>query len=226
MRAAIYARVSKETCTVKACGHLKTDHAGAGCCQRAGCACSRYEGQDAENQLLELRRYAHAQRWESLEYIDYETGKHSDRDAFRALFVDASRRRFDVVLVWALDRLSREGILSTLQHLKRLKEYGVGFESYSEAWARSTGPLGELFVELMTAVTAWAAQQERVRISERTKAGLARARAAGRVGGRRATVFDRAKARKLRDSGLSWRKVAGKMGVSQTTLRDALRRPK
>jgi DNA invertase Pin-like site-specific DNA recombinase len=216
--------VSKETCTVKGCGHLKTDHAGGKVCQRKQCRCTRYEGQDAENQLLELRRYAKAQKWQAVEYIDYETGKHSDRDAFRALFEDASRKKFDVVLVWALDRFSREGILSTLQHLKRLKDYGVQFESYRESWARTTGPLGGMFVELMTAITAWAAQEERLRISERTKAGLARARSQGRVGGRRATVFSRDRAEKLRKSGMSWRAIARKMGVAQSTIRDGLTR--
>jgi DNA invertase Pin-like site-specific DNA recombinase len=223
MRAAIYARVSKETCTVKACGHLKADHAaGKGRCQRNKCQCSRYEGQNAENQLLELREYAKAQKWEAVEYIDYETGKNSDRDAFRRLFEDGSRKKFDVVLVWALDRMSREGIGETFEHLKRLKQYGVSFESYSEPQFRTTGPYGEIFSELMIALAAWMAKTERLKISERTKAGLERARLEGRIGGRRATMFDRDKVRKLRASGFSWRAVAKKMGISQSTIRDAL----
>jgi len=81
-----------------------------GRCTHAACKCQRYEGQDPENQLIELRRYAKTLKPESVvEYIDRETGKHSDRDAFQELFQDASRRKFGLVLVWALDRLSREG---------------------------------------------------------------------------------------------------------------------
>lgn len=224
MRAAIYTRVSKEKCTVKSCGHLKSEHlAGKGKCEKPKCDCRRYEGQDPENQLLELRRYAKDKKWESAEYIDYETGKHSDRDAFRRLFEDASRSKFDVVVVWALDRLSREGIAETFEHLKRLKQYGIAFESYSEPQFRTTGPFGDVFAELMIALSAWMAKQERLRISERTKAGLKRAEKEGRKGGRRPTVFDRDRARSLKASGLSWRAIAGKMGVAQSTIRDGLR---
>jgi len=224
MRVAIYARVSKETCTVRSCGHLKTDHAqGKGSCRRSGCDCSRYEGQDAENQLLELRRYAKAQHWESIEYIDYETGKHSDRDALTRMFGDASRKQFDVVVTWALDRLSREGIEETFRHLRTLREYGVKYESYTEPQFRTTGPMGDVFGELMIALSAAMAKMERLKISERTKAGLARARREGRVGGRRPTVFSRDRALQLRKSGLSWREIGRKMGVAQSTIRAGLR---
>jgi DNA invertase Pin-like site-specific DNA recombinase len=193
MRAAIYARVS-----------------------------TKDKGQDVENQLVQLRRYARAQRWEIVEYVDHETGKHADREAFKRMFQAATRREIDVVLVWALDRLTREGVYETFAHIRVLTNHGVAFESLTEAHFRTTGPAGEL----MLAIAAWIAKQERIRISDRTKAGLARARAEGRVGGRRQKVFSRDKAQLLRDSGLSWRAVARKMGVAQSTIRGALRRLK
>jgi DNA invertase Pin-like site-specific DNA recombinase len=224
VRAAIYARVSKEKCTVRSCGHLKTDHAaGKGACTKAKCRCIRYEGQDPENQLAELRAYAARAEWEIAEYVDYETGKHSDRDSLNRLFDDASRRKFDVLLVWALDRLTREGIGETFQYLKKLKGFGVSFESYSEPQFRTTGPYGDMFAELLIALAAWFAKQERLRISERTTAGLERARKEGRIGGRRPRMFDRRKAQKLRDQGLSWRNISRKMGIAQSSIRDALR---
>jgi len=227
MRVAIYARVSKEKCTVRSCGHLKSEHAaGKGACDKAKCKCSRYEGQDPENQLSELRRYAKEQTWEAVEYIDYETGKHSDRDQLRRLFHEASQAKFDVVLVWALDRLSREGIGETFEHLKRLKQFGVGFVSYSEPQFRTNGPYGEVFAELMIALAAWMAKQERLRISDRTKAGLVRAAKEGRIGGRPPRVFDRSKAHKLRSQGLSWRAISRKMGIAQSSIRKALATPK
>jgi len=181
---------------------------------------SKKQGQETENQLVELRRYAKAQGWETIEYIDRDTGKHSKRDAFMELFEGASRRKFDVVLVWALDRLTREGVLKTFAHIEKLAGYGCRFESYTEPYFRSTGPAGELLM----AVLAWVAKQERLRISERTKAGLAIARAKGRVGGRRPKVFDRDKARALRNQNppMSWRAIARELGVAQSSIRDAL----
>ncbi len=232
MRCAIYARVSKERCPREGCGHVYTEHPKKGACQHAGCKCRRYEGQDPENQLIELRQYAKSRKAESVvEYIDYETGKHSDRDAFRLIFADASRRKFDLMVVWALDRLSREGILETLQHLRRLRDYGVEFESYSEAQFRSTGPGGDLFVELMISLSAWMARQERERISERTKAGLQRARSKGRIGGRPPKIFDRERARQMRDQvpPMSWRAIAREMTahhgyeIAQSSIRKALK---
>src|SRR5205807_843642 len=112
--------------------------------------------------------YCTKQGWAYVEYVDQASGKSGDRDSFRRLFADASRRQFDVVLVWALDRFTREGVLETFEYIRDLTKYGVEFESYSEAHFRTTGPAGEL----MLAVAAWIAKQERIRISERTKAGL------------------------------------------------------
>lgn len=229
MRVAIYARVSKERCPRDGCGHLYTEHPRNGRCTHADCKCQRYEGQDPENQLLDLRRYTKGLKAESVvEYIDRETGKNSDRDALQDVFQDASRRKFDLLLVWALDRLSREGILETLLHLRRLKDYGVQFESYSEPQFRTTGPGGAVFVELMVAFAAWMAKQEHQRISERTKAGLARARAKGRIGGRPAKIFDRVVAREWRNQGMSWRVIAQKLSeqhgfpIAQSSIRKAL----
>src|SRR5437016_678541 len=96
------------------------------------------------------------------------------------MFEDASRRRFDVLLFWALDRLSREGVLETLQHLNRLTSYGVAWRSFTEQFFDSCGP----FRDAVIAIMATLAKQERVKRSERTKAGLARARAAGKALGR------------------------------------------
>jgi DNA invertase Pin-like site-specific DNA recombinase len=175
------------------------------------------KGQDVENQLAQQRRYAAAQSWDIVEYVDHETGKHADRSAFQALFAAASRREFNVVLVWALDRFTREGVAETFLHIRKLTEYGVQFESLTEAHFRTTGPAGEL----MLAIAAWIAKQERIRISERTKAGLAIARAQGRRGGRPVHVFRRDKAQELRLQGMSWRQIAREINVPAATVRRA-----
>ena len=60
--------------------------------------------------------------------------KHESADHALKLFEDAAKRKFDLVLFWALDRFSREGTLATLQHLQRLSSYGVDRRSYQESY--------------------------------------------------------------------------------------------
>jgi DNA invertase Pin-like site-specific DNA recombinase len=130
------------------------------------------------------------------------------------MFAAASRREFDAVVTWALDRLSREGVAQTFEHIKTLLSFGVQYISFTEAHFRTTGPAGEL----MIAIAAWIAQQERVRLSERTKAGLEKARRAGRVGGRPALVVDRKRVAQLDEEGLSLREIAEEMGISAASV--------
>lgn len=176
------------------------------------------KGQDTENQMLQLRRYAKVRDWQAVEFIDHESGKHSDRDAFKALFEAALKREIDIVLVWSLDRFTREGVWETFDHIRKLTSYGVQFESLTEAHFRTTGPAGEL----MLAIAAWIAKQERLRISERTKAGMERARAAGKHCGRPLRVFNRARAKKLRAEGMSWRCLSRTLKLPISTLRTAI----
>ena len=132
--------------------------------------------QDTGNQLNQLRDFARKQGWTVVaEYADEISGKHSDREQFQRMFRDASKRKFDVLLFWSLDRLSREGALETLQHLNRLTSYGIQWRSLTEQYLDSTG----IFREAVIGILAVVAKQERVRLSERTKAGLERARKEG-----------------------------------------------
>jgi len=174
--------------------------------------------QDAENQLVQLREFAAKQGWEVVhEYVDYESGAKAERAEFQRMFADASRRKFDLVLFWALDRLSREGVLETLQHLNRRTSYGVGYRSFTEQFFDSCG----VFKDAIIAIMATLAKQERVKRSERTKAGLARVRAAGRLLGRPAKLNGRHKAEiaRLRALGLSLRAVGRNLGISEGSVR-------
>jgi putative DNA-invertase from lambdoid prophage Rac len=85
-----------------------------------------------------------------------------------------------VVLVWALDRLSREGAHAVLSLIHRLNLYGVRVLSYQESWTEAPGELGEL----LFAIAGWVARMESQRRSERTKAGLVRVVAQGKKLGR------------------------------------------
>ena len=83
-------------------------------------------GQDPENQLRQLREYAARLGWAvSQEYVDHVSGKSGDRPAFKRLLQDAAQRRFDVLLVWALDRLTRQGVLETFQYIRDLGRWGA-----------------------------------------------------------------------------------------------------
>lgn len=179
--------------------------------------------QDTENQLRQLRAFAEMQGWTVVhEFVDRASGKRSDREQFQRMFAAASRREFDCLLFWSLDRLSREGTVETLNHLQRLTAYGVNYRSFSEQYLDSTG----IFKEAVIGILAAVAKQERVRLSERTLAGLDRARAQGRVGGRPKTE-DNPKITKallrLREQGKSIRQIAGELSLSTNTVLKVLR---
>jgi DNA invertase Pin-like site-specific DNA recombinase len=174
------------------------------------------KGQDTENQLAQLRAFAATQGWAVCrEFVDHETGGNSDRVEFQAMFVDASQRKFDLLLFWALDRLSREGVLETLQHLNRLTSYGIGFRSFAEQYFDSCG----VFKDAVIAIMATLAKQERLRLSERTKAGLAQARVRGRILGRPRLNVKSGEIARLRASGLSLRAIARQLRISEGSVR-------
>jgi DNA invertase Pin-like site-specific DNA recombinase len=176
---------------------------------------STKDKQDATNQLAQLREFAAKQDWTiTREYVDHVSGKTAEkRPQFQAMLAAASRRDFDLVLFWSLDRFSREGVLPTLKHLEQLTSYGVAWKSYTEQYFDSCG----IFRDAVISIAATLAKQERLKISERTIAGLERARKQGRVGGRPRLVLDRDQVRRLREEGKSLREISDQMGLSLTT---------
>jgi DNA invertase Pin-like site-specific DNA recombinase len=177
------------------------------------------EKQDNENQLVQLREFAAKQGWNVFaEYVDRESGAKSGRAEFQRMFADASKRKFDLVLFWALDRLSREGVLQTLQHLNRLENHGVGFRSFTEQYFDSCG----IFREAVISIMATLAKQERVRRSERTKAGLAVARAKGKRLGRPQLQANVAEIARLKAQGVSLRAIARQLGIGDGSVRRLL----
>ena len=180
--------------------------------------------QDTDNQLRQLRAFAQTQGWNIVhEYVDRASGKRGDREQFERMFLAASKREFDCLLFWSLDRLSREGTVETLNHLQRLISYGVNYRSYTEQYLDSTG----IFKEAVIGILAAVAKQERVRLSERTIAGLQRAKAQGRVGGRpRAEDAEpklMAHIGRLRSEGLSIRAIATEVAKSPNTVHRLLK---
>jgi DNA invertase Pin-like site-specific DNA recombinase len=177
---------------------------------------STRDKQEVDNQLTQLRDFAAKQGWTvQREFVDRETGSTADREQFQAMFADASRRQFDLLLFWSLDRLSREGALETLQHLNRLTGYGVAYRSFTEPYLDSCG----IFKDAVIGILAVIAKQERVRLSERTRAGLATARAKGRQIGRPRLKINPAEITRLQAQGLSLRAIGRELGVSEGSVR-------
>jgi DNA invertase Pin-like site-specific DNA recombinase len=173
------------------------------------------KGQDTENQVAQLREFTAAQGWTVVhEYVDRATAKHSDREQFQKLFSDASQRKFDLVLFWSLDRFSREGVLETLNHLRRLEAAGVGFRSFTEQYLDSCG----LFKDAVLSILATIAKQERIRISERTIAGLEKARKQGRIGGRPRLIVNRDELARLDSEGLTMAEIGEQLGISAASV--------
>jgi len=181
--------------------------------------------QETENQLIALRDYCQKHGWQiTAEYVDHETGGHSRRPHFQRMFADARQRKFDLLLFWSLDRLSREGVSATLGHLERLTSYNVGWRSYTEEYLDSTG----VFRDAVIAILAVVAKQERIRRSERASAAIARLRREGRtdhlgrkhklVGAKLETV------RRLHGEGLSLRVIAAQVRCSAMTVQRVLAR--
>ncbi len=178
--------------------------------------------QDEANQLMELRRFVEANDgWQlEKEYVDKVSGNgKKERPAFRQMMQDASRRKFDLLVFWALDRMSREGIVRTISYLEALKNWNVGWRSYTQPFL-DTG--NEMVTGIVLSVLAAVAKQERLTISERTRAGLRRAVRQGKVLGRPKAKVNVERARAMQQEGMGLRPIAAKLGCSVNTLRLAL----
>ena len=135
--------------------------------------------QDAMNQLEQLRAYCQSKDYSIFyEYVDIISGSKDNRPAWDAMFLHAHQARYNLVLFWALDRFSRSGTLYTLQKLKELENCQVQWESYTEPYFRSAGQFKDVVISIMATL----AKIEREKISERTKAGLKRAKNVGKRG--------------------------------------------
>ena len=176
------------------------------------------EEQTTDNQLRQLREYANRQSWNIIEEIqDVASGGKSaeERQGLKKVFTMARQRKFDVLLFWSLDRFSREGSRKTLEYLTKLDDYRVKWHSYTEEYISSLGIFSDAIISLMACL----AKQERIRISERTKAGLARVKAKGKFLGRPTDVIaDTEQIRELRRSGHSLSEISRITGVSKTRV--------
>ena len=182
--------------------------------------------QNPETQLMPLREFVQAQDWQTYQvYVDEASAMDlNGRKAWRELLDDASKRRFDLLLVWRMDRAFRS-VLDAATTLERLRSWGVGLRSYSEPWLDTTSVFGEALYYITVAY----AQLERGILRERVKAGMERARRQGkRIG--RPKVTDRrgfknrfgAVLERLKAGDISRRKAAKELNIGYATLKRLL----
>jgi DNA invertase Pin-like site-specific DNA recombinase len=174
--------------------------------------------QHPEAQVHDLRAMA-AQRGYQIqhEYRDIISGAKARRPGLDQLLADARRHRFDVVLVWAFDRLARS-VRHFLEVLDELNHLGIEFVSFREN-IDTGGPLGRAMVVIVGAI----AELERNLIVERVRAGMRRARLEGRHIGRRPLEIDRIGVVRDRASGMSLAQVAKAHQISRATVHRVLR---
>lgn len=171
-------------------------------------------------QTRELHQFAEARGWQIVgEYVDAGvSGAKDSRPELNRLMADAHKRRFDVVCVWRFDRFARS-VSHLLRALETFKALGIDFVSYSEQMDTSTAA-GKMVFTVLGAV----AELERSLIAERVRAGLRNAKAKGKKLGRPRVAVDAARIATLRASGLSWPKIAAKIGLSVGTVYEAAQR--
>lgn len=173
--------------------------------------------QSVENQRPEVEHLAHARGFQIVEVYEDRESAIRRRPAFERVMADAKKGKFKVLVIWGLDRLGRG--FTCFDAFRELAHVGVKVVSVKEPWTEADGPA----LELLAAIMSWVSGFERQRLIERTRAGLDRARAQGKVIGRPRARIDLAKAVALRDGGLGLREAAVKLGVGASTLSRALR---
>ena len=173
--------------------------------------------QHPETQLYDLRQMAQQRGYQIVEeYTDRISGAKAKRPGLDAMMRDARRGRFDVVLVWASDRIARsvKHFLDVLDELNRLNVEFVSFREQID----TGGPLGRAVVVIIGAI----AELERNLIIERVRAGMRRAKLEGRHIGRKPLVLDRNAILRDRQRGHSLSQLAKGHLVSRATIHRVL----
>jgi DNA invertase Pin-like site-specific DNA recombinase len=170
--------------------------------------------QNPETQLLDLRQFARQRGLQVVEtYTDHGvSGTKARRPALDKMMEDARRHKFDVVVVWACDRLARS-TKHLLQVLDELNGFGIQFLSQREA-IDTEGPLGRAIIVIVSAI----AELERSLIVERVRAGMRRAKLEGRQIGRARLDINREQVVIDRRSGLSLTQVAKRHAISRASV--------
>jgi putative DNA-invertase from lambdoid prophage Rac len=173
--------------------------------------------QSNENQKPEVEQLARARGFEVVTVYEEQVSAVKKRPEYEQMLKDARRGKFDVLIVWALDRFGRS-MVGNLGDVLELDRIGVTVISVKESWLDTGSPVRTLLI----AIFSWVAEQERSRLVERTKAGVAAARRRGARLGRPRARLDHEHLRDLRAQGMSVRKIAESLGVGSSTVQRRL----
>ena len=175
--------------------------------------------QHPETQVLDLRQLAVQRGFEIVEeYTDRISGVKARRPGLDQLMAEARRGQFEVVLVWAFDRLARS-VRHLLEVLDELNHLGIEFVSFREN-IDTGGPLGRALVVIIGAI----AELERNLIIERVRAGMRRARLEGQRIGRPRLQLDHQALRRDRAQGRSLSQLAQTYGISRASVARCLQK--
>jgi DNA invertase Pin-like site-specific DNA recombinase len=124
--------------------------------------------QETECQRPEVEQLARARGFEIVKVYEEKMSAAKVRPEYARMMKDARRGAFDVIVVWAIDRFGRS-MIGNVSDVLELDRVGVQVVSVRESWLDTGSPVRTLLL----AIFSWLAGQERVRIGERTRAGMA-----------------------------------------------------
>ncbi|OPY30852.1 MAG: hypothetical protein A4E32_02177 [Methanomassiliicoccales archaeon PtaU1.Bin124] len=173
--------------------------------------------QNPENQLIKLREFVIRKGWTIYgEYVDFASGAAPSRPAFDRMMAEARGRHFDIILVVRIDRMARS-VNQLLNILEKLNNYGVSLICTDQD-IDTNSPTGKLLFTILGAV----AELELELIRERTKDGLARAKAQGKRLGRPPNPALTEQITRMREEGLSYREIGLQVGLSHQAVKKRL----
>ena len=173
-----------------------------------------------KGQLADLKAYASAQGWDVIQVItdrhDPDTKSPKERDGLVEMLWRARLKKFDVLLVWSLDDLSRVGIKHTLNHLQTLRNNSIEWHCFTDPLLSSEGEHSEIVLAVLSKLTACANLRRSARIAKEYEAGKKQGKKGRTPAGRiNAPTLKKAKiAQKLRKSGMKFRAIAEVLEVT------------
>ena len=184
-------------------------------------------GQDPKLQRTDLDNVCHQRGWNIVKVYEVEEsafGK-KPREQFQVMLEDARKGKFQVLVVWSMDRFSREGEWSVSRIMASLQDWHVTFYSYNEPFLDTSGPFAGFLIPLF----AWLARQESIRKGRAVKLGMEKAKSKGsHIGRPRVTIrrgfneqFNKVVER-LNAGDLSHRKAAKELKIGYATLKRLL----
>ena len=165
------------------------------------------KGQDPALQQADLEKLCQQRDWEVVQTYKVEEsafGK-KPRPQFQGMLENARRGKYNIIVVWSMDRFSREGEWSVMRIIATLQDWNVHFYSFMEPMLDTTGPFAGFLIPLF----AWLARQESLRKSSAVKRGMAKAKSEGKALGRPMVAINvnAELVRRLRAEGCSWEEI-------------------